>query len=164
MLGLKLNHVSKSGHRRHQWVSGLYQHPLVPSFKSLRLKQNGHHFANNTFNCLSENVWIPIKIWLKFVPKGPINNIPALVQIMAWRRPGDKSLSEPMMVGLLTHICITRPQWVNTGWVIPNRESPLNAVLYLMENETLWIFQGNLFVYSLPFYVILWCCSRGCWN
>ena len=31
---------------------------------------------------------------------------------MAWRRPGDKPLSEPMMVRLLTHICITRPQWV----------------------------------------------------
>ena len=50
---------------------------------------------------------------LKFVPKGPINKIPALVQIMAWRRPGDKPLSEPMMVRLLTHICVTRPQWVN---------------------------------------------------
>ena len=42
-----------------------------------------------------------------------INNIPALVQIMAWRRPGDKPLSEPMMVNLLTHICVTRPQWIN---------------------------------------------------
>ena len=51
--------------------------------------------------------------FLKFVPKGPINNIPALVQIMAWRRPGDKPLSEPMMVRLPTHICVTRPQWVN---------------------------------------------------
>ena len=38
---------------------------------------------------LNENVWIPIKLSLKCVPKGPINNIPALVQIMAWRRPGD---------------------------------------------------------------------------
>ena len=27
-----------------------------------------------------------IKISLKFVPKGPINNIPALVQITAWHR------------------------------------------------------------------------------
>ena len=62
---------------------------------------------------LSENVWIPTKISLMFVPKGPINNIPALVQIMDWRRPGDKPLSEPMMVSLLTHICVTRPQWVN---------------------------------------------------
>ena len=47
---------------------------------------------------------------LKFVPKGPINNIPALVQIMVWRRPGDKPLFEPMMVSLLTHIRVTRPQ------------------------------------------------------
>ena len=33
---------------------------------------------------------------------------------MAWRRPGDKPLSEPMMVSLSTHICVARPQWVNT--------------------------------------------------
>ena len=42
-----------------------------------------------------ENIWILIKISMNFVPKGPINNIPAMVQIMAWRRSGDKSLSEP---------------------------------------------------------------------
>ena len=53
-------------------------------------------------NFLNENILIPIKISLKFVPKGSINNIPALVQIMAWRRPGDKPLSEPMMVNLPT--------------------------------------------------------------
>ena len=46
---------------------------------------------------LNENIRISIKIPLKFVPKGPIKNIPALVQIMAWRRTGDKPLSEPMM-------------------------------------------------------------------
>ena len=45
-----------------------------------------------------------LKISLRFVPKGPINNIPALFQIMALHRPGDKPLSEPMMVSLLTHI------------------------------------------------------------
>ena len=78
-------------------------------------KKNRRHFADDIFNCISvnENVWIPIKISLKFVPHGPINNIPALVQIMAWRRPGDKPLSGPMMVKLPTHICVTRPQWVN---------------------------------------------------
>ena len=59
------------------------------------------------------NFRISIKISLKFVPKGPINNKPAFVQIMAWRRSGDKPLSEPMMVSLLTHIYVTRPQWVN---------------------------------------------------
>ena len=85
------------------------------SFNTLRPRQNGRHFADDIFKriLLNENVWIPIKISLKNVPKGPINNISALVQIMAWRRPGDKPLSEPMMVSLLTHICDTRPQWVN---------------------------------------------------
>ena len=82
---------------------------------TLRPRQHGRHFADDTFKriFLSENVIISIKISLKFVPKGPIHNIPALVQIMAWRRPDDKPLSEPMMVSLPTHICVTRPQWVN---------------------------------------------------
>ena len=68
--------------------------------------------SQTTFS--SANVWIPIKISLKFVPLVPINNIAALVQIMAWRRPGDKPLSEPMMVSLTTHICVTLPQWVKS--------------------------------------------------
>ena len=76
---------------------------------------NEQHFADDIFKRIffNEKVWIPIKISLKFVPKGPIDNMPALVQIMAWRRPGDKPLSEPMMVNSLTHIYVTRPQWVN---------------------------------------------------
>ena len=40
-------------------------------------------------------------------------NIPTLVQIMTWHQPGNKPLSEPMIVSLLMHICITRPQWIN---------------------------------------------------
>ena len=88
---------------------------LVMTLNTLRPRQNGRRFAVDTFKriFLNENVRISIRISLKFVPKGPINNIPALVQIMAWRRSGDKPLSEPMMVSLLTHICVTRPQWVN---------------------------------------------------
>ena len=72
--------------------------------------KNGRRFADDIFKSilLKENVSIAIKISLKFVPKGPINNIPTLVQIMAWRRPGDKPLSEPMMVSLPKHICVTR--------------------------------------------------------
>ena len=81
---------------------------------TLSPRQNIRHFPDDTLKgiFLNENVIISIKISLKFVPKGPINNIPALVQIMAWRRPGDKPLSKAMMVSLLTHICVTRPQWV----------------------------------------------------
>ena len=78
---------------------------------TLRPRQNERHFADDILKCifLNENVSIAIKISLKFVPKGPINNIPPLVQIMARRRPGDKPLSEPIMVSLPTHICVTRP-------------------------------------------------------
>ena len=67
---------------------------------TLRLRQDGRRFLDDTFELifLNINVIIFIKISLKFVPIGPINNIPALVQIMAWRQPGDKSLSEPMML------------------------------------------------------------------
>ena len=54
---------------------------------------------------LNENLLISIRISLKLVPKGLANNIPALVQIMACRRPGDKPLSEAMIVRLLMHIC-----------------------------------------------------------
>ena len=86
-----------------------------------RPRQNVRHFADDTFNriYLNENFRVSIKISLKFVPKGSIYNIPVLVQIMAWRRPGDKPLSETMMVSLLTHISVTRPQWVNLNcWLI----------------------------------------------
>ena len=65
--------------------------------------------VSNTFSWMK---MYEFQISLKFVPQGPISNIPALIQKMARRQSGDKPLSEPMMVRLLTHICITQPQWV----------------------------------------------------
>ena len=47
---------------------------------------------------LCENGLILNQFSLKFVPMGPSNNNPALVQIMARHRTDDKPLSEPMMV------------------------------------------------------------------
>ena len=90
------------------------------AFNTLRLRQNGHHFADDIFKWifLNEDVWIPIKISLKFVPQGPVNNITALVQIMAWRRSVDKPLSGPMVVRLPMHICVTRPQWVKNTFML----------------------------------------------
>ena len=57
-------------------------------------------FQTTFLKCISLNeyTWIYIKISLKIVAKGQINNIPSLVQIMAWRQLSDKPLSEPMMV------------------------------------------------------------------
>ena len=68
------------------------------------------------FKCIFLNesycTGILFKISSKYVPQGPINTISALAQIIAWRRQGDKPLSEPMMVVLPMHICVTLPQWV----------------------------------------------------
>ena len=52
--------------------------------------------------------------WCRDIRQQALKTVNTFVQIMVWRRPGDKPLSEPMMVSLLTHICVTRPQWVNT--------------------------------------------------
>ena len=95
--------------------TGIVSYPLTWRFTSSPSRQNDRHFADYIFRCIfvNENVCILIEMSLKFVPYGPINNIPSLVQIMAWRRPGDKPLSVPMMVNLLTHICVIRPQSVN---------------------------------------------------
>ena len=84
---------------------------------TLRPRQNYLLFADDINKCtfLYENVWISINISLKFDPKGQINNILTLVQIMGWRRLGDKPLSEPMMVRLPTHICVTRSQWAKAS-------------------------------------------------
>ena len=92
-------------------------------------RHNGRHFPDDIFKCI---FLIKIyKFWLRFhwnlfpkvqllifhwnlFPKDQIVNIPALVQMMALHRQGYKPLSEPMMVNLLTHICVTRPQWEYT--------------------------------------------------
>ena len=109
---------------------------------TLRPRQNGRRFPDDIFKyiLLNESVWISLKISLKFIPKVRINNIPALVQIMAWRRPGDKPLSEPMMDNSLTHICVTRPQWVNRNVKLIRRESQSSVHNFLFRTSLLtWI-------------------------
>ena len=66
--------------------------PQLTEAETKRSPFSGRHFQMHflEWKCM-------IKISLKFIPKGPVNNIPALVQIMAWRRTGDKPLSEPMV-------------------------------------------------------------------
>ena len=91
---------------------------------TLRPWQNGRHFAGNFFKCifLNQNVRIPIKMSLKFVLKGSVNNIPALVQIMAWSRSGDKPSTEPVMVSLPSHICDL------THWGLTNQHLSTHAM------------------------------------
>ena len=70
----------------------------IATFNSSAPVQNDHHFTDDTFKCIfvNEKFCISIKNSLKFVAKGPIDNNPAMVQIMAWRRIGDNPLSQPM--------------------------------------------------------------------
>ena len=109
-----------------RWDRANCTHRVAVAVNTLRPRQNGRHFVDDTFKRIfaNENARISIKISLKFVPKSPIDDISALFQIVAWRCPGDKPLSEPMMVSLTTHICVTRPQWVKwkmCNTVVPSR-------------------------------------------
>ena len=107
--------ITKFQRRGHGYVfTKRSLHEMAVRINTWRPRQNGRHFPDDIFKCifLNENVWNTLKTSMKFVPRVPINNIPALDQIMAWRRIGDKPLSGPMMVSLLTQICVNRPQWV----------------------------------------------------
>ena len=82
----------------------------------LPLDKMATSLADNIFKCifLNENYKIPIQISLKFVPRSPIDHKPAFVQVMAWRRTGDKPLPELVMrSSSLMHICGTRGRWLN---------------------------------------------------
>ena len=107
-----------------------------------------HHFQ---MHFLNENVSISNTILMKYVPYGVIDNDLSLVQIMTWRRTGDKPLSEPMMVKLPTHICVSRCQWVSrcektnppitmkpTGcWPLSNNVYPKAVTWYI--GHAIWL-------------------------
>ena len=66
---------------------------------------DGRHLGDDIFKCnFDHGIFNFDKKSLKLVPRGRINNTPALVQIMAWHRSGDKPLSEPIMFSSLMHI------------------------------------------------------------
>ena len=95
-------------------IDGCYINTMKPI-------QNGCLFANDMFKCIFfiQNVRISLRISLKFVPKGPINNIAALVQIMAWPLVGAKLLSEPMMVRIPMHVSLSLNELTNFGLRMP---------------------------------------------
>ena len=109
-----------------------YPKVLLLNINTLRLRHNGHHFADDQFNCIfvNENIWISINISLKLVPEGRINSIPTLVQIIPWRQLGDKPLSEPMIVSILTHICVA-PQWVQSLYFFNKSFQFVNGIIYI---------------------------------
>ena len=84
-------------------------------FNTLKPRQNGRHFADDTFKhiLLSENIWVSIKIPLKFVPKGPINNFYVIIAV--FKTNALSHLPNYRLPSFLKNICIMRSRWgVNT--------------------------------------------------
>ena len=85
-----------------EWVHStmIYGVSIVLSLNSSLPGQNGRHLTDDIFRCIfvNEKFCVLVKISLKFVHKGPVDNHQALVKIMAWRRLGDKPLSELMLI------------------------------------------------------------------
>ena len=120
------------------WKDGL-------SINSLRPRWNKRHFADDIFKCifLNENILISSKIPLKFIANDPINNIPALVQIMAWCRPCRRQAI------IWTYDDYFRPQWVT---IRPKWTSPVCLIRYESASYT-----GHT-------HYILLDCDISCWK
>ena len=117
--------------------------PTVTVINSSPLGQNGCHFANDNFRCIfvNEKFRILIKIALKFVPQGPIDNISALVSIMAWRQIGDKPLSKP----ILTRFTDAYMRHLG-GWV----KNVHNDCLYLDLTTDDYLYPQVIWIKSFP--------------
>ena len=90
-------------------------------FLCLRLQENGWHFADGIIKLfiLYENLYILIQI-----SQDPVNNKPALVQAMAWRGKGEKTLPEPMI-----------PQFTSFQWIEPLKSLQFSQIdLWYKEN------------------------------
>ena len=110
------------------------------------------------FNCiffLNENLWISSKISLKYVFHGLIDSMSALVQIMAWRRSGDKPLSEPMMVSLLTYYMRHSASMNDT-----QSQQSTNRVRNFFEYSQ-WLSWIRLAFFTVIYRWNLFCCFSG---
>ena len=112
----------------------------------MRPRQDVQHFVNAILKRIffNENCCILI---LMNVFQWVIDNIPLLIQIMAWHRPAYKTLSEPMM----TRVCVTQPQWVNRSL---NQLVTCINVPWLQINDRLYMLNpiapsGDAFFFTL---------------
>ena len=102
-LSIFIPNGTRTSKKKNQWLLNqkqsiccLQMHFKVSLVNILRPRKNGLHFTDDIYICilLSKNIRVSIKVSLKFIPKGPIDNMSGLVQIMAWCRTDDKPLSE----------------------------------------------------------------------
>ena len=129
--------------RENQRQSNIYSTDTCQTVNRLRLRQNGQHFADDIFKCifLNEDIWILINVSLKFVPKGQINNIPALVQLMAWHCLDTKPLSVTI-VAYFTDAYMCRSASVSQNPLLPSNtilsHRSGSTLAQVMANAVLW--------------------------
>ena len=101
-------------------------------FNALRPRPDRRHIPHDIFRCifLNEYVWISIKISLKFVPEGPINNIPHWFRYWLGADEATSHYLDQCCSSLLTQVCVTRPQCIE--WVV---------ALYVMTTSNFDVYQ-----------------------
>ena len=57
--------------------------------------------------------WNTVFISLNFFPKGPIENMSALVQVMAWRQTGHKPYLDWLWLSSFTYVCHLGPVFIS---------------------------------------------------
>ena len=85
------------------------QYNYIDGLTQLPLDKMAAILADVLFKCIFMNE----NDRITFVPMSPIDNMPALVQLMAWRRTGDKPLSEPMLTRFTDAYMRHKGRWVN---------------------------------------------------
>ena len=132
-----------------KWVS-------KTSFNSSPAGQFGGKMANDIFNYISfnENVWISIKMSLKFIPKGQVDNKSVLFQVMAWCHHATSHYLNQCWPSSLTHICDSPGRWVKVraqdrSPIMATRVTwPITSVLFTtMEAEDL--FEEDPFLHTI---------------
>ena len=128
--------------------------------------------AADSFKCmfLNENR-IPIRVSLKFVPRSPIGNKPALVQVIACRRTGNKPLPELILTQFTyAYIWSTRGRWIKEeqNWFINqifilynnNMLSPVCTYVYIVHTVSLlsMSIKFEAFIYLFIFICVSFVC------
>ena len=132
---------------------------------TLRPRSNGCHFPDDIFKCtfLNENVWISIKIPLKFVPiHGSIQQYSS-IGLDSGLAPARRQAIIGTNDGyLLTHIRVTRPQWVKQTMAYLWRRLYRNYITYIQclkvcHAQVLWkLSRKTSRSLSLPNLRIIW--------
>ena len=101
------------------WKERLTQEPILLSWKDWPIEAHklvspfGRQTVfSNAFSCMKITAFLFRWHGTMLVPKCRVDNIAALITILAWHRTDDKLLFQPMMPYFLTHICVIWSHWV----------------------------------------------------